>query len=120
MFELIKSFVTNLSNSQIVFLHLHVQANASDSISFVPFSASTALIGLCEWGVYGDLVEIDGAHDFHSAWVDINNAYKVLRRPGGVMFGHDYKWDGVRKAVHIFAKLNGFQVRIDGEHWILY
>ncbi|KAG6382907.1 hypothetical protein SASPL_157376 [Salvia splendens] len=75
--------------------------------------------GLCDWGVYGDLVEVDAAHDFHSAWVDINHAYKVLR-PGGVLFGHDYAWDGVRKAVHIFARLHGFQIKLDGEHWILY
>ncbi|KAL8062963.1 hypothetical protein ABFX02_02G180600 [Erythranthe guttata] len=101
------------------FMQNVVKANATDSILFLPFSASTALNGLCDWGVYGDLVEVDAAHDFHSAWVDINNAYKILR-PGGVLFGHDYAWEGVRYAVHSFARLNGFQVKLDGEHWILY
>ncbi|XP_051145148.1 uncharacterized protein LOC127261044 [Andrographis paniculata] len=96
------------------------RANATDRIVFLPFSTGTALGGLCEWGVYGDLVEIDAAHDFHSAWVDINNAYKVLRKPGGVMFGHDYVWPGVRTAVHIFARLHNFRVKKDGEHWVLY
>ncbi|KAL3815161.1 hypothetical protein ACJIZ3_016429 [Penstemon smallii] len=102
------------------FMQNVVNANATESIVFLPFSAGTALGGLCDWGVYGDLVEIDAAHDFHSAWTDINNAYKVLKKPGGVMFGHDYVWAGVRKAVHSFARLNGFRVRIDGEHWVLY
>ncbi|KAK4439594.1 hypothetical protein Salat_0294300 [Sesamum alatum] len=101
------------------FMQNVVKANATNSIMFLPFSTSTALSGLCEWGVYGDLVEIDAAHDFHSAWTDINNAYKLLK-PGGVLFGHDYAWDGVREAVHLFARLNGFRVRLDGEHWILY
>ncbi|KAI3444361.1 hypothetical protein Pfo_001026 [Paulownia fortunei] len=101
------------------FMQNVVKVNATESILFLPFSTGTALGGLCEWGVYGDLVEIDAAHDFHSAWIDINNAYKILR-PGGVLFGHDYVWVGVRKAVHLFARLNGFRVRIDGEHWILY
>ncbi|KAL0399001.1 UNVERIFIED_CONTAM: hypothetical protein Sradi_2243400 [Sesamum radiatum] len=101
------------------FMHNVVKANATDAIMFLPFSTSTALGGLCEWGVYGDLVEVDAAHDFHSAWTDINNAYKVLR-PGGVLFGHDYAWVGVRNAVHLFARLHGFRVRIDGEHWIFY
>ncbi|KAL8494815.1 hypothetical protein ACS0TY_019121 [Phlomoides rotata] len=102
------------------FMQNVVKANATDSIVYLPFSAGTALGGLCDWGVYGDLVEVDAAHDFHSAWVDINNAYKVLRKPGGVLFGHDYVWVGVRKAVHSFARRHGFRVRIHGEHWILY
>ncbi|KAL0363024.1 UNVERIFIED_CONTAM: hypothetical protein Scaly_1257600 [Sesamum calycinum] len=101
------------------FMQNVVKANATDYIMFLPFSTSTALGGLCEWGVYGDLVEVDAAHDFHSAWTDINNAYKILK-PGGVLFGHDYAWVGVRHAVHLFARLHGFRVRIDGEHWVLY
>ncbi|CAA0827179.1 S-adenosyl-L-methionine-dependent methyltransferases superfamily protein [Striga hermonthica] len=98
------------------FMQNVVSANETGSIIFLPFSAGTALNGLCEWGVYGDLVEVDAAHDFHSAWTDINRAYKVVR-PGGVLFGHDYAWDGVRAAVHLFARLKGFRVRLDGEHW---
>lgn len=101
------------------FMQNVVKANATENIIMLPFSAGTALGGLCDWGVYGDLVEVDAAHDFHSAWVDINNAFKVVK-PGGVLFGHDYVWEGVRRAVHIFARLHGFQIRIDGEHWILY
>ncbi|KAG8363228.1 hypothetical protein BUALT_Bualt19G0000300 [Buddleja alternifolia] len=101
------------------FMQNVVKANATDSIMFLPFSTATALGGMCDWGVYGDLVEIDAAHDFHSAWVDINIAFKLVR-PGGVIFGHDYMWEGVRNAVHSFARINGFRVRIDGEHWILY
>ncbi|XP_073138075.1 uncharacterized protein [Henckelia pumila] len=89
------------------FMQNVVRANASDSIMFLPFSTNTALGGLCDWGVYGDLVEVDAAHDFHSAWVDINNAYKVLKKPGGILFGHDIVWVGVRKAVEIFARLHG-------------
>ncbi|EPS71164.1 hypothetical protein M569_03595 [Genlisea aurea] len=101
------------------FMQNVASANATESIIYMPFSASTALRALCEWGIYGDLVEIDAAHDFHSAWVDINNAYRVLR-PGGVLFGHDIVWEGVKRAVHLFARIHGFQVRVDGEHWILY
>ncbi|KAH6788588.1 hypothetical protein C2S51_003594 [Perilla frutescens var. frutescens] len=101
------------------FMHNVDKSNATESILFLPFSTNTALSGLCEWGVYGDLIEVDAAHDFHSAWADINNAYKILR-PGGVLFGHDYAWDGVRKAVHSFARLNGLRVKLDDKHWVLY
>ena len=31
-----------------------------------------------------------------------------------------YAWDGVRRAVHSFARLNGLRVKLDGKHWVLY
>ncbi|KAM0935037.1 putative S-adenosyl-L-methionine-dependent methyltransferase [Dioscorea sansibarensis] len=97
-------------------------ANESDRVLPFPFSTSSALVALCEWGIYGDLIEVDAGHDFHSAWSDINLAWAVLR-PGGVLFGHDYftKADnmGVRRAVTLFAKVNGLAVRPHGQHWIL-
>ncbi|OAY76283.1 hypothetical protein ACMD2_26038 [Ananas comosus] len=92
------------------------------SVVPVPFSTGSALEALCEWGVYGDLIEVDAGHDFHSAWADINRAYAVLR-PGGVLFGHDYFTAaddrGVRRAVTLFAQVKGLKVRPHGEHWVL-
>ncbi|PKA65778.1 hypothetical protein AXF42_Ash013193 [Apostasia shenzhenica] len=97
-------------------------AGESGRIVPVPFSTSSALAALCNWGVYGDLIEVDAGHDFHSAWSDINMAYAVLR-PGGVLFGHDYHTSaderGVRRAVTLFAKVNGLNLRAHGEHWVL-
>ncbi|XP_051145384.1 uncharacterized protein LOC127261191 [Andrographis paniculata] len=116
--------VMEMVNGDTMLLYQFMQnvaaANATESVVYLPFSTTTAMNGLCSWGVYGDLVEIDADHEFHSAWVDINNGYRVVRKPGGVMFGHDYKWEGVRRAVHLFARLHGLGVRRDGEHWVLY
>lgn len=96
--------------------------NLTESILPIPFSTSAAMAALCEWGVYADLIEVDAAHDFHSAWADINTGHAILR-PGGVMFGHDYftKADnrGVGRAVDLFAKVKGLRVEPDGQHWIL-
>ncbi|KAJ6840562.1 uncharacterized protein M6B38_310230 [Iris pallida] len=102
---------------------LHV-ADAGETARVIPmpFSTGSSLAALCEWGVYGDLIEVDAGHDFHSAWADINMAYAVLR-PGGVLFGHDYFTvaddRGVRRAVNLFAKVNGLKVRPHGQHWVL-
>ncbi|KAJ0971179.1 hypothetical protein J5N97_019138 [Dioscorea zingiberensis] len=97
-------------------------ANETHRVLPFPFSTNSALAALCTWGVYGDLIEVDAGHDFHSAWADINMAWAVLR-PGGVLFGHDYftKADnmGVRRAVTLFAKVNGLRVRPHGQHWVL-
>lgn len=97
-------------------------ADESHRIIPIPFSTGSALIALCEWGIYGDLIEVDAGHDFHSAWADINRAYAVLR-PGGVLFGHDYFTvadnRGVRRAVTLFAKMKGLTIRPHGQHWVL-
>ncbi|KAG1359152.1 hypothetical protein COCNU_08G005980 [Cocos nucifera] len=97
-------------------------AGEADRVIPVPFSTGSALAALCDWGVYGDLIEVDAGHDFHSAWADINMAYAVLR-PGGVLFGHDYYTaaddHGVRRAVTLFAKVKGLRLRPHGQHWVL-
>ncbi|KAI3719622.1 hypothetical protein L6452_20524 [Arctium lappa] len=104
------------------FMQNVVQVNATETIMFLPFSTGSALEKLCEWGVFADLIEVDAGHDFHSAWSDINRAYKLLK-PGGVIFGHDYFTvadnRGVRRAVNMFARVNGFRVKADGQHWVL-
>lgn len=105
------------------FLQNVIYQNAIDSVLPVPFSSGSALTKLCEWGVVGDLIEIDAGHDFNSAWADINRAWRILR-PGGVIFGHDYFTAadnrGVRRAVNLFAKINGLKVQIDGQHWVIH
>ncbi|XP_059634434.1 uncharacterized protein LOC132276830 [Cornus florida] len=113
-------------NGDVLLLHQFMQnvvhVNATESVLFVPFSTGSTLEMLCNWGVFGDLIEVDAGHDFHSAWIDINRAYKILR-PGGVMFGHDYfnRADnrGVRRAVNLFARVNSLRVQADGEHWVI-
>ncbi|MED6173046.1 hypothetical protein PIB30_055649 [Stylosanthes scabra] len=104
------------------FLMNVVNFNKTGSVLPVPFSSGSALMKLCEWGVYADLVEIDAGHDFFSAWSDINRGYRILR-PGGIIFGHDYFTAadnrGVRRAVDLFAKVNGLKIKIDGQHWVV-
>lgn len=104
------------------FLQNVVIMNRTESVVPVPFSSGSALMKMCEWGVYGDLVEIDAGHDFYSAWADINRGYHILG-PGGVLFGHDYFTAadnrGVKRAVDLFAAVHGKKVKIDGQHWII-
>ncbi|RZC75397.1 hypothetical protein C5167_050879 [Papaver somniferum] len=104
------------------FMQNVVYSNVTELILPIPFSTQSTLDKFCEWGILGDLVEVDAGHDFHSAWSDINRAYKILR-PGGVMFGHDYLTAaderGVRRAVNLFARVNGFRVLVDGQHWVI-
>lgn len=116
----------DIVNGDVMLLYQFMQnaiyMNASKTVLPVPFSSGSALEKLCEWGVYGDLIEIDAGHDFNSAWADINRAYRILR-PGGVIFGHDYFTAadnrGVRRAVNLFAQMNGLKIQTDGQHWVI-
>lgn len=105
------------------FLQNVVTFNQTESVLPVPFSSGSALMQLCEWGVWADLVAIDAGHDFFSAWSDINRGYRILR-PGGVIFGHDYFTAadnrGVRRAVDLFARIHRLKVKIDGQHWVIH
>ncbi|KAH7863273.1 hypothetical protein Vadar_015565 [Vaccinium darrowii] len=68
------------------FMQNVVHEKATESVLFVPFSTGSGLEKLCEWGVFGDLIEVDAGHDFHSAWSDINRAYKLLRPGRSIYF----------------------------------
>lgn len=103
------------------FIQNVIHRNMTESILPLPFGTVSSLSSFCKWGIYADLIEVDASHDFHSAWADINIAFRLLR-PGGVMFGHDYFTGadrrGVRRAVDMFAKMNNLRVEPDGQHWI--
>lgn len=113
-------------NGDVMLYHQFVQnvvgSNFTETIIPLPFSSASALDALCELGVRGDLIEIDAGHDFVSAWSDISRAHRILS-PGGVLFGHDYfsavADRGVKRAVNLFARLHGFTVKIDGQHWVI-
>lgn len=99
-----------------------VYSHLEDRVVPIPYSTSHALKALCDMGVTADLIEVDAGHDFRSAWNDINLAYSLLT-PRGVMFGHDYRnkadRKGVKRAVHLFAKLHNLDVEPNEQHWIL-
>ena len=104
------------------FMQNVVAVNFTDSVLPVPFSSGSVLEKFCEWGILGDLIEIDAGHDFFSAWADINRAYRILR-PGGVLFGHDYFTAaadrGVYRAINLFARFHGLKITVDGQHWVI-
>ncbi|KAJ7547037.1 hypothetical protein O6H91_08G066100 [Diphasiastrum complanatum] len=105
------------------FLQNVIATNLTHTILPVPFSTTSAIAKLCDLGIQADMIEVDAAHDFHSAWADINWAWALLRPGVGIMFGHDYylRADnrGVGRAVHLFARLKGLHVQPHGSHWIL-
>ena len=66
-----------------------------------------------------DLVFIDGDHQFESVLFDISN-YRNLVSPKGVLCGHDYKWDAVKKAVEGSFKETGYQLGTENIWYVQY
>jgi predicted O-methyltransferase YrrM len=50
-----------------------------------------------------DFVFIDAQHTYEACTEDIRTWFPKVRR-GGLLTGHDYRWDGVNRAVHEFAQ----------------
>lgn len=50
-----------------------------------------------------DFVFIDAQHTYEACKEDIETWFPKIR-PGGLITGHDYRWDGVNRAVNEFAQ----------------
>lgn len=104
------------------FLANIVHAGLQDVV--VPFPATSTIAArvLIARGVKADLVYVDGSHEENDVYMDIVYYWHTLR-PGGVMFGDDYRpeyYPGVVRAVAAFTREQGLQHEvIDGQFWLL-
>lgn len=55
-----------------------------------------------------DFVFIDAQHTYEACKEDIETWFPKIRR-GGFVTGHDYRWDGVTRAVNEFVQAKGYQ-----------
>jgi len=95
------------------FLANVVQHGYQNVIIPVPCTSMIGARVLAAQGIQADLIYIDGSHHHDDVAADIR-AYLPLLRDGGVMFGDDYEWKGVRDAV---TEELPHHVQ-DHEHWI--
>lgn len=58
-------------------------------------------------------VFVDGSHAFRDVLLDV----LLWTRPGALVAGHDYKWESVRRAVDLTARLRGRELRSAGRLW---
>jgi hypothetical protein len=86
----------------------------------VPFpqTASTAALWFRSFGISADMIYVDASHEEEDVYQDLCNYWEVVS-DGGILFGDDYSWDGVRLAVHRFAKEEGREVTFVSDKWVL-
>lgn len=95
------------------FLSNVVRHNLTDIITPVPNTSAIGCQILKHKGVVPDLIYIDGSHDVEDVRADIR-CYREILRPGGIMFGDDFDWIGVKSAV--CAEIES--VETSGPFWI--
>jgi predicted O-methyltransferase YrrM len=64
------------------------------------------------------MIYVDASHEEEDVYQDLVS-YWDLVRPGGVLFGDDWTWDGVRLAVQRFADEQGIVIRHRHDKWEL-
>ena len=83
-----------------------------------PQTSATAALWLRNFGIKADLIYLDGSHEEEDVYGDLLAYWEALRA-GGVIFGDDWSWDGVRCAVQRFAREERLSVRFIADKWIL-
>jgi len=70
-------------------------------------------------GLLADAIYIDGSHEYDDVLDDLKNYWELLK-PGGVMFGDDYAWVSVIRAVDEFVEENNLKLELfHDSHWYL-
>jgi len=100
------------------FLSNVCRAGRQDAITPFPVPSVTAAQWFALRDVRADMIYIDGSHEEEDVYQDLL-AYWDLVRPGGVLFGDDWAWDGVRLAVERFAKENRLTIMHRHDKWLL-
>jgi hypothetical protein len=83
-----------------------------------PQTSTHGALWLRYFGFTAELIYIDASHEEEDVYADLLAYWEVLA-PGGVMFGDDWSWDGVRVAVLRFARETGVTQRFIGDKWVL-
>lgn len=80
------------------FLNNVVSLGLSDVIIPFPTTSFVASQWFKTKNIKSDLIYIDATHEYEEVKLDIQCWFSVLK-DGGVLFGDDYNWAGVKKAV---------------------
>jgi methyltransferase family protein len=81
----------------------------------IPFP-NTSIIAfkwLKQRNIQADIIYIDGSHEEDEIYIDIKNYYQLIKKRG-VIFGDDWDWASIRRAVRKFAKEKKLKIKLMG------
>jgi predicted O-methyltransferase YrrM len=85
------------------FLSNVIHFGLEDIILPFPVASSVAAKYFATKGIQAELIYIDGSHDEADVLADLRSYYGLVK-PGGVLFGDDFDWPGVQRAVSTFRE----------------
>ena len=83
-----------------------------------PLPSLTAAQWLSLRGVRAELIYVDGSHEEEDVFADLADYWDLLA-PGGILFGDDYAWTGVKMAVDRFARERRLVLEHLADKWLL-
>jgi len=83
-----------------------------------PLPSVTAAQWLSLRGVRAGLIYVDGSHEEEDVFSDLTDYWDLLA-PGGILFGDDYSWTGVKMAVNRFAAIHRIPLEHLHDKWLL-
>ncbi len=84
----------------------------------LPLPSVTAAQWLSLRGVRADLIYVDGSHEEEDVYADLADYWDLLAQ-GGVIFGDDYCWTGVKMAVDQFTSEKRLKLEHLDDKWLL-
>lgn len=106
------------------FISSVIQNDVQDVIIPFPYPSSIAYKILDkvfnEIDIKPDFIFLDGSHEEHDVHMDLYYYYQLLK-DGGSIWGDDYEWEGVYKALNRFSQENSIQYNIlqNRVHWFI-
>lgn len=101
------------------FLHNVKDSGLHERITPLPMTSGVAAALLTQLQRTADLVYVDASHEYSDVLDDLDR-YWARTAPGGIMFGDDYDWLGVRRAVSQFGVYTNVPAEIvDNLFWIM-
>ena len=101
------------------FLSNVVHHGMQDIIQPFPTTSTLAAKYFLAKGQQAELIYVDASHEEEDVYQDIMHYFKLLT-PGGVMFGDDFSWPGVRASVERSAReLNLVHGVTETWHWVI-
>lgn len=102
------------------FLSNVIHNNVQDVILPIPNTSTNAAKYLKHKNITSDLIYIDASHEYEDVTSDLYNYYKLLNK-NGTIFGDDYDWPQVKKAVENFCSKNKliFETK-ESKFWLIH
>ena len=90
-----------------------------DTITPLPLTSIAGAKLLAHYKFSPDLIYIDGDHEYESVVADLR-AWTAMIAPHGVLFGDDYVWPGVRRAVDEIVAEGCWRAEVAGGKFVLH